>query len=433
MTQSNEHVTNPYDELPYCDLPTYWTAPKRLALASLVHDGPRVPLDHYRVLELGCANGANLLPMAWYRRHAEFVGLDASARQISVANESNDKLSSSNLQFIHGDFQSASDLLEGSFDIIMAHGVFSWIRDEDRDAMLELCSSKLAPAGLLYLNYNTRPGWTVRGMVRDFLLQQTSGIDKLEERAQMCRAISARVTAPFKDREHPYTQLMANEFQLVANQHPAYIAHEYLSPENNAYWRGEFFTILHDFGFDHVADADFNCIANRIPAELSALLSQEDLAGHLVKDSVDLLCYRQMQSPILTHAPFTARPCDDEEFSNLIVASNLEPVESEKGGKSIFRHASDREIETDDRPMIKALTELHGLWPRGHRVRSLFRNITEIREDLEYLMQQEMIELRCIEPGDFDVSPEPLNKLEKSLRNISTSAWHTTTRHPIPE
>lgn len=426
-------MPNPYDELPYCAFPIGWTAPERLALTSLIHGGPRVPLDHYRVLELGCANGANLLPMAWYRQHAEFVGLDASARQISQANESRDKLSLSNLQFIHGDFRSAVDLLESPFDIIMAHGVFSWVKDEVRDAMLELCSSMLAPGGLLYLNYNTHPGWTVRGMVRDFLLQKTSGINNLEERAQMCRGISAMITAPFKNKEHSYTQLMANEFQLVANQDPAYIAHEYLSPENNAYWRTEFFTILRDFGFDYVADADFNCISNRITNELSTLLTQSNMAEQFVEDSADLLLYRQMQSPILTHAPFKARSCDDMEFSNLIVASNLEPIKPGDGNKPSFREASGREIESDDKPMIKALTELHSLWPHGRRVKSLFSDVSEVREDLESLIRQDMIELRCIEPGEFDVSPEPLNALEHSLRNISTSAWHTMTRHPVAE
>ena len=171
---------DPYDELPYCAFPVEWTAPERLALASLLHGGPRLPLERYRVLELGCANGANLLPMAWYRQHAEFTGLDSSARQIALASDSRDKLDLKNLHFVRGDFRSAMNQLEGPYDIIMAHGVFSWIADDARDAMLELCSTLLAPGGLLYLNYNARPGWTVRGMIRDFLLQQTVSASNLK-------------------------------------------------------------------------------------------------------------------------------------------------------------------------------------------------------------------------------------------------------------
>ena len=128
----------------------------------------------------------------------------------------------------------------------MAHGVFSWVTDEARDAMLEMCSSLLAPKGLLYLNYNAHPGWTVRGMVRDFLMQQTAHCSSLKERAELCREVSAKVIAPLKSDEHPYTNLMANEFKLVVQNLPAYIAHEYLSPENNAYWRSDFFASCSD-------------------------------------------------------------------------------------------------------------------------------------------------------------------------------------------
>ena len=69
---------NPYDELPYKSFSIEWSAPERLALASLLHGGPRPPLEKYRVLELGCGNGANLLALAYYRRHAAFVGVDAA-------------------------------------------------------------------------------------------------------------------------------------------------------------------------------------------------------------------------------------------------------------------------------------------------------------------------------------------------------------------
>ena len=423
-TATNNAPANPYDELPYSAYPITWTAPERLALASLLHGGPRLPLDKYRVLELGCANGANLLPMAWYRQHGEFTGLDGSARQIAIANEARQQLGLSNLRFIHGDFRSASDQLEGPYDIIMAHGVFSWIDDEARDAMLQLCASLLAPGGLLYLNYNAKPGWTVRGMVRDFLMQQTAHARTLKERAEMCKEVSAQVIAPLQEKEHPYSKLMGNEFELVATQNPAYIAHEYLSPENNAYWRDEFFSLLQDFGFSFVADADFNCVSNRITEAYSHHLKETGLSAAIAGESADLICYRQMQSPILTHSSFPKKACDDAEFARLIIASNLEPMEVEEGSHPSFKHASGQEIETCKESIHKALLKLQPLWPRGLSIKSLFDDVTDIRGDIEWLLHFQLIELHCIEPGDFEPAPEPLNKLERSLRNASTSPWH---------
>jgi len=77
MTQSN-----PYDELPYKSYSVEWTAPERLALASLLHGGPRKSLDSYRMLELGCGDGSNLLPLAYYRRQGTFTGIDGAGSQI---------------------------------------------------------------------------------------------------------------------------------------------------------------------------------------------------------------------------------------------------------------------------------------------------------------------------------------------------------------
>src|SRR5436190_23915151 len=100
-------LPNPYDELPYKSLPIEWTAPERLALTSLLHGGPRQSLDAYRVLELGCADGANLLPMAYYRKGAQFVGVDGAASQINLANSRRMALQLSNIEFIHADFLQA--------------------------------------------------------------------------------------------------------------------------------------------------------------------------------------------------------------------------------------------------------------------------------------------------------------------------------------
>ena len=118
---------NPYDEVPYKSHPIEWTAPERLALASILHGGPRASLEDYRVLELGCGDGANLLPLANHRRHATFIGVDGALSQIEKANTRKSALELSNVEFIHADFVNASKQLTGQFDYIIAHGIFSWV------------------------------------------------------------------------------------------------------------------------------------------------------------------------------------------------------------------------------------------------------------------------------------------------------------------
>src|SRR5207244_4724750 len=130
----------------------------------MLHGGPRPQLDTFRVLELGCGNGANLLPQAFYRRWGTFVGVDRARSQIEVAESCRLRLDLPNIEFIQADFIKADDFLDGEFDYIICHGVFSWVPQSVRDALLRLYSMRLREGGLLYLNYNANPGWNVRGM-----------------------------------------------------------------------------------------------------------------------------------------------------------------------------------------------------------------------------------------------------------------------------
>ena len=64
-----------YDEIPYESYPFAQSHPDRLAtLATLFGMKPQ-PIDDCRVLELGCASGGNLIPMAACLPGSKFVGI----------------------------------------------------------------------------------------------------------------------------------------------------------------------------------------------------------------------------------------------------------------------------------------------------------------------------------------------------------------------
>lgn len=421
---------NPYDELPYKSLPIEWTAPERLALASLLHGGPRAPLDSYRVLELGCADGANLLPLAYYRRTATFVGVDSANSQIEIADSRKAVLRLSNVDFLHADFMTAAQQLSGQFDYIIAHGVFSWVPQDVRDAFLELCAQRLRSGGLLYLNYNTNPGWKIRGMVREFLLAQTASVAGLKIRGQLAQEVAAKVVSALTVGEHPYGKLIANEFRFVCENHVSYVAHEYLAADNHPYWRSEFLALARRYNLEYVADADFNYSSGRIPEELAPRLEKEQITGRTADDTVDLLCYRQLHSPILTKGSWIRQLPTSEEFANLFVASCLTPCASNDSEHQMFQHPSGYQVEAKDVAIRVAFTKLQPLWPRGVRVGELFQDVSQVMDDLKLLQRNGLIELRCLEPGDFDVTREALNTLESAYGGYVTTPYHT--REAVP-
>lgn len=414
-----------YDEFPYKSLPIEWTAPERLGLVSMLHGGPRPPLDSFRVLELGCGNGANLIPQAFYRRCGVFVGLDSARSQIDIAESRRRRLDLSNLQFLHADLRDADDVLEGEFDYVVAHGVFSWVPQRVRDALLRLCANRLRRGGILYLNYNANPGWKVRGMVREFLLAHTAGLDGLKARAEAAQAVAARVVSIVPAHDHPYSTLIANEFKFVCEIDASYIAHEYLAPENQAYWRSEFLALLRHHGFEFVADADFNYNSGRLPEGIDLTLAEQEIAGRCVEDTLDLFCYRQLHSPILTKSPLTRELPTLESFGALFVASSLTPSRQDREGSATFQHSSGYEVEAKETSVKEALNCLHRIWPRGVRVDDLFPDVERVKEDLRLLHRSGLIELRLIDYVDLEVDPGPLAAMEVEWGGYFTTRYHT--------
>lgn len=55
------------------------------------------------------------------------------------------------------------------FDYIGVHGIWSWISDENRTIIVDFLRRKLRVGGVLYVSYNTQPGWAAMVPLRDLL------------------------------------------------------------------------------------------------------------------------------------------------------------------------------------------------------------------------------------------------------------------------
>ena len=83
MSITNQPSPTSYDEIPYPSTSQFFTHPGNMAtVATLLGLNP-VPVEHCSVLELGCAGGGNLIPMALSLPESTFIGLDASSVQIA--------------------------------------------------------------------------------------------------------------------------------------------------------------------------------------------------------------------------------------------------------------------------------------------------------------------------------------------------------------
>src|SRR5581483_1342635 len=158
-----------YDTIAYPSRCCPQAHPDRLATLATLFGMSPAPVEHCRVLELGCGDGGNLLPLAFALPGSAFTGVDLAPGAIAKANAEARALGLANIQF------HCADLLDwpppgGSFDYVIAHGLLSWVPDAVRLRVFELCRDRLAPGGVAFVSYNALPGCRIRGMLREMML-----------------------------------------------------------------------------------------------------------------------------------------------------------------------------------------------------------------------------------------------------------------------
>ena len=154
-----------YDDVPYPDLCYAYTHPGRIAAIATLLGMQPTPVENCRVLELGCAGGGNLIPMAYGLPNSTFTGIDNSARQIEMAQQKATALGLDNITLQTMDIMEVAPDF-GEFDYIIVHGIYAWVPPAVQDQLLAICQQNLAPQGVAYISYNTLPGWSMILMAR---------------------------------------------------------------------------------------------------------------------------------------------------------------------------------------------------------------------------------------------------------------------------
>jgi SAM-dependent methyltransferase len=274
-------MTDRYDELPYRSVPHPDSHPTHLAvIGRLLGLDPPDPY-RCRVLELGCASGGNLVPIAWYLPETECVGVERSVRQAQDGNRLIASLGMTNCRILAADLCDVGAEL-GRFDYVVAHGVFSWVPDAVRARMLGLCRELLAPSGIAFLSFNTLPGWRLRGALREMLLTHCRGVDGTAARLERARELLRFLAAAQADATDPASAYLREEVRYLLGAHPSYLFHEYLADTNEPLLFRDFASLAAAHGLQYLADAT---LATMFPDTLGPAAA-EALAG--IDDQLDL-------------------------------------------------------------------------------------------------------------------------------------------------
>lgn len=246
-------TATPYDAVPYTSFPYPETHPDRLRLvAHLFHLAP-APADACRVLEVGCAAGGNLVPMAEALPGSRFLGIDLAPSAIADGNEVVRALDLGNLELRALDF-ARLEPDAGRFDYIIAHGVYSWVPDAAKAALLDLVARHLAPDGVAYISHNVKPGWFARQAAREMMLYHAGRIADAGERVEQARAVLAFVARGALGAT--WADTVRAEFETAARQPDWMLFHDGLAEVNDACWFHELAAELTRRDLQYLGDAE---------------------------------------------------------------------------------------------------------------------------------------------------------------------------------
>ena len=258
-TNTNDVQQTIYSELGYKSMPFPYTTPATLeAYAALVGVSAPNP-NTARVLELGATYGGNIISQALFNPDATFVGIELSQEQVEKGNELIAKAGLTNVSLVQSDIASIGSEI-GIFDYIIAHGVYSWVDDDVKDALLRLIDEHLAEDGIAYVSYNTYPGWHTMEEVRQLMM--FSNRDKAQfnhkEKVLHGKTIGSIVGSQILkyDNLKERNSKFLGALRSVMQKDEYYVGHDHLEPNNDPVYFYQFNDHLADHNLAYLCDAD---------------------------------------------------------------------------------------------------------------------------------------------------------------------------------
>jgi len=302
---------NDYDRVLYAGGAFTSTHPERLASVAALFGLDAPPPEGARVLELGCGTGANLIPMAAHSPGAEFVGIDLAETPIAVGRARIQRIGLTNIVLEQDDVTRLGASM-GTFDYVIAHGLYSWVPPEVRPHVLRVIGDLLAENGVAYVSYNALPGCRQRHLVRD-LIHSHFGVRRFEP--EQVGAVRDFLQSFARIEPRPGDTFLAAllheiEYVLALPEHVFY--HDDLAPDSYPFLFSDFVRDASVHGLQYLGEAEIH--------EMYTLSGQHDLddlidgwsGGERIarEQHLDWLRGRRFRRTLLCRSEHTLRDVD---------------------------------------------------------------------------------------------------------------------------
>jgi SAM-dependent methyltransferase len=207
--------------------------------------------EAFAVCDIGCGMGTTALITAAANPAWRVVGLDFNPGQIAAARALAHEAGLENVTFLEADLRDFAETPEArgleDFDLITAHGVWTWVGEDVQDGIVGLLGQKLKAGGMFHVSYNLLTGWQdALGLQR---LVREAGM-RLAHRGESQAAAGLKVAQELAEaggRVSFSGGFGKTMLERMATLPAGYIAHEML----NRHWR----PVFHADVAERLADA----------------------------------------------------------------------------------------------------------------------------------------------------------------------------------
>lgn len=374
-----------YDDVLYAGHSYIHSHPNTLSTIARLRGLNPARLRNCRVLELGCASGENLIPMAEHLPAAEFVGIDLSVRQIERGHTYLERTGIKNVELRQMNILDLDNSL-GDFDYILAHGIYSWVPPVVRDRLLAVCRERLRPHGVAYVSYNTFPGWHFFQIARNMMLYRIRNTEEPLARAKIAREFIEQMAdfvkpangdfSVFPDLYRGFIQTYHSFLTQSALREDAHFLHDELEEVNDPVYFHEFVAHAARHDLQYLGDANFSSMmAFNLPRDAAQMLQSIAADRIEMEQYIDFLRNRSFRYTLLCHRAAPLRnQIDMDSLGDFYVASNLKVEEgADLLGSSLvkFSDGGAASIATNHPVSKVAFHVIQRTWPAFYQIKDL--------------------------------------------------------------
>lgn len=206
--------------------------------------------DKFNYCELGFGQGFGANLFASVHPQGKFWGTDFNPNHACQAELLAQKASLNNVNFCDRSFEEFLNTETPQFDFIVLHGIYTWVDRKNQEIITEFLRRKLKFGGVVYISYNTLPGWAAASPLQRLMFEyaeqsQEPTIDRIEKTVAFIKQLQENEPLFFKT--NPVLKPKVEQIAKFKNLSSNYLIHEYFSQ----HWKPLYFFEV----AQHLADA----------------------------------------------------------------------------------------------------------------------------------------------------------------------------------